>query len=311
MLDETTLSMKYARDTALANGQGPGGITSDCGAGGACGVENPRASETYDIEVDQKSPITNGYIVNVGFAFRPTHDIWIAAAYHTPPGGSVETELDGKSTVTRAPRDGGEVLRGASTVNISLPASVDAEVAVNLTRDLQLHVGGRWEDTSRLSAYDVRVYGSAYLGTDVPEWTERPRGLKDSFAMWGGVEQADKGQRLRYGARIGFETAGLDNNKTSPLTIAPLSGTLDLGAQLRLSGGIVLQLAYGLQYFPPVHVNDSAFDPRYQLDCINNNFDYSTLGCAAVRNGYAIPTAAGDYERLQHAVRVGLQIDFP
>jgi hypothetical protein len=29
-----------------------------------------------------------------------------------------------------------------------------------------------------------------------------------------------------------------------------------------------------------------------------------------VRGGYAIPTAAGDYDRLEHAVRIGLRLQF-
>lgn len=311
MLDKTYLSMSYARDTALANGQGAGGVNSDCGSGMACGLENQQASERYDLSVRQTSPITNGYIVNLGLVYKITHDLTVAVAYHTPPGGSVETELDGKAGVTLPARQGGEILHGGSTINISYPASVDAEVSARLNRDLELHIGGRWEDTSRFSAWDVRVYGSSFLGTDVPEWTERPRALNNSYAFWGGVEQKESDQRLRLGARIGFETASVPEDQTSPLTIAPFSGTLDLGAQLRIASTLSVQVTYGLQYFVPVHVNNSQFNPNSQLECIGDGFDYSSASCAAVRNGYAIPTAAGDYERIEHAVRIGMRYEFP
>ena len=58
-------------------------------------------------------------------------------------------------------------------------------------------------------------------------------------------------------------------------------------------------------------VTESAFDPRFQLACLASEFDYSTRGCQALRDGYAIPTAAGDYTRIQHAIRLGLRYELP
>jgi hypothetical protein len=84
---------------------------------------------------------------------------------------------------------------------------------------------------------------------------------------------------------------------------------LDVGGANQLAPGLYMQLSYGLQYFPPVHVTDSAFDPRDQLDCQASGFDYSTPACAAARNGYAIATAAGDYDRMQHALRLALRYE--
>jgi hypothetical protein len=318
-VDDTLLRLRFARDTALEAGHGPGGVTSDCG-GAPCGAENPAASETYDIKVHQQGSlfglggaISDGYIVNLGAMWRFSRDTWLAVAYHTPPGGAttIQNELDGTVTVTRSPRDGGQVLHGSAAVFISQPASVDTELRWRLPLDLDAHVGGRWTNLSRESGWNVQLFGSTFPTANVPPWIERPRGFKDVFALWGGVEQVDTGERWRLGARLGFETAGIDEAETTPLTIAPISATLDVGAQLRIAPQLVVQLGYGLQYFPTVDVGDSQFDPRDRVSCVDGGYDYATPACASTRAGYAIPTADGQYTRLEHAVRLGLRYDIP
>ena len=306
----TFLRLRYARDTALAGGLGPRGVGSDCD-GAPCGIENPAADERYDVDVRSPYLAGSNLKVNVGLVAQIYRDVWLGLSYHSPPAGAIQTELEGTMDVVRAPRDGGAALAGRSTVYVSLPASVDAEVRARLPRLLDLHVGGRWEDLSRMTAYDVRGYGSAFAGADVPEWTLRARGMHDAFALWAGVEQVDFGQPLRFGARAGVERAAVANADTSALTIAPTSVTADVGGQLRLAPGAVLQLSYGLQLFPAVAVGASGFDPRYQLDCEAQDFDYTTPACAAVRAGFALPTAAGEYGRLQHAFRLAFRYELP
>ena len=308
--DMTFLQLRFARDTALDNGTGPGGVNSDCG-GSPCGVENPDASERYEIHVRQHSPFSDGYIVNLGAMYQIAHDVWLAAAYHTPPGGatSVNNTLDGYSTIITAPRDGSTELHGGATVYISEPVTVDAELRARIASALDLHIGGRWEDLSRNLGYDVRPFGSTYATANIPEWIEQERGFQDVLAMWAGVEQVDRGETWRFGGRVGFETAALPDDRTSPITIAPNSATLDVGAQLRL-GNVILQASYGLQYFPSVSVTKSEFDPRDRVTCVDGGFDYSTPACEAVRLGYAIPTAAGDYSRIEHALRLGLRYEW-
>jgi hypothetical protein len=306
--ENTFLRLRYARDTALEAGNGPGGIGSDCG-GSPCGVENPEATEIYDVDVASPWFSTSNLKVNLGTAFSVYPDVWIGLAYHTPPGFNIQTTLDGTMDVTRAPRDGGDVVSGGASVYVSLPASVDGEVRARLPEELELHVGARWEDLSRLQAYDVRGYGSTFRNAGIPEWTLRPRGLRDAVSAWAGVEQIDKGKPLRLGARIGFETGSVSTERTSPMTIGPAKLSIDVGGQLRL-GAWVLQLSYGLGLSPSVTVEDSAFDPRDRLDCLDT-LDYTTRACEATRNGYAIPTAAGDYSRIDHAFRLGFRYALP
>ncbi|MBA3464404.1 MAG: hypothetical protein H0T46_30915 [Deltaproteobacteria bacterium] len=309
--ENTFLRLRWARDTALEAGRGPGGIDSDCG-GRACGVENPDAAEHYDVAVRTPTLATSNLKVNIGTVFRVGPDVWVGIAYHTPPGLDVQTTLGGTMDVTRSRRDGGVVVRGGSTVYISYPASVDAEVRARLPRELELHVGGRWEDLSRMQAYDVRGYGSVFSFNNIPEQTLRARGMHDAFALWAGIEQIDVDERkpIRLGARLGFETSSVDSDKLSPLTVAPAAATLDLGAQARL-GAWLVQLGYGIAFSPTIAVDNSAFDPRARIDCIDSGFDYTTAACRSTRNGYGIPTAAGDYRRIDHALRLGFRYEFP
>jgi hypothetical protein len=309
--DATYLHLHYARDTALENGHGPNGIDSDC-AGAPCGVQNPDAQEHYDVNVATSLLSTRNLVLNLGVMIELASDMWLGISYHAPPGLEVQTELTGKMDVLQAPRDGAGLLHGASSVFISQPASADAELRARLPAKLDLHIGARWEDLSRLQAYDVRGFGSTFFAANIPEWQFRVRGFHDPLSLWAGVEQVELDQNedwLRFGARIGVETSSLRDQETSPLTISPFSYTVDVGAQMRLKHILpkaIFQVAYGLQYFPTVTVANSSFDPRTRIDCIDSGYDYSTAACTAVRNGYGIPTADGSYARVEHALRLSL-----
>jgi hypothetical protein len=304
--DVTRLRLRYARDTALDPGRG------DC-AGTPCGFENPDASEVYDVRVRSGYFSTENLKLNIGLLMQLADDVWLGVAYHNTPGFGIQTQLEGSMRVVRAPRDGGETLDGSSTVLVSYPANVDAELSARILPELDLHVGGRWEDLSRMQAYDVRGYGTAFRGQNIPEWIERPRGFHDSFALWAGVEQVefDKSKRWRFGGRLGFETSALPPDRTAPGTMSPTSFSLDLGAQLRISPSLRLQMSYGGQLFPRVAVDGSEYDPRFALACADSGFDYASRACTALREGYALPTAAGDYTRIQHALRLGLIYELP
>ncbi len=309
--ENTFLHLRYARDTALEAGHGAGGVDSDCG-GAPCGVENPAATEIYDVNVRTPLLSASNLRVNVGTVVRVAPDVWIGLAYHTPPGFDIQTTLAGDMYITRAPRDGGVKLGGDANVYVSYPASADLEVRARLPQELDLHVGARWEDLSRMQAYDVRGFGSTFRANGIPEQMLRARGLHDAFAVWAGVEQVDLDTRkpFRFGARVGYETSSVSNARLSPTTVAPAALTLDLGAQARVRAWVI-QLSYGIAISPSTSVDRSAFDPRYRLDCIDSDYDYSTRACQATRNGYALPTAAGDYQRIDHALRLGFRYELP
>lgn len=315
-LQSNYLKLRYSRDTALEAGRDPDrGITSDCD-GAPCGFGNPVAEERYEVEASSDLVSASNVVATLGIVVRLAKETWIGIGYHAPPGLAIQNELSGTLTATRAPRDGREIINGVGTVYISQPASLDIELRSRLPRLLDLHVGGRWEDLARFQSYDVRGYGSTLPENGIPEWQPRPRGFHNSlpplrgvFALWAGVEQVERESPLVLGARLGLETSAVDDNKTSPLTIAPTSATLDVGLQYRLSTSLVLQLTYGLQYFPTVDVTESRFDPRARIACFDSGFDYTTPGCTSVRHGYAIATAAGEYQRIEQAMRLAVRVE--
>ena len=292
----TYLRLRYARDAAAAAAEDM--------------IQRPESDETYNVGVRSGYISTSNLKATLGLLVRIYKSIWLGVAYHTPPGFNIQTELDGKVEITRAPRDGGQRLVGDAVVDVSYPASVDAEVSAQLPQNLELHIGGRWEDLSRMQAYDVRTIGSTFVTNNIPEWQLRTRGMHDSFAVWGGVEQHDTGQQFRGGARIGFETSATAPSRISPLTAAPTSLTLDLGGQVRL-GPWVAQLTYGLQYYLPVTVDNSEFDPSYYGECLANGNDYESRACRSVRNGYAVANGEGDYSRMLHTMRLSFRYEFP
>lgn len=305
----TFLKLRYARDTALEAGRDPdAGVDSDCD-GAPCGIGNPLASEDYEVDVDSGLFSTEILVANVGAVVMLAQDVWLGVGYHSPPGFAIENDLSGTVDVGLSPREGGGAIRGASTVFISQPASVDVALRARIRETLDLHVGGRWEHLSRFSAYDVRGYGSTFRAADIPEWQRRPRGFDSTVAVWAGVEQVERAMPVIVGGRIGFETSALEDEKTSPLTIAPASITLDGGVQYRVGESLILQASYGLQYFPTVDVTRSTYDAEDRLACIDSGFDYTAPACATVRAGYALPSAAGSYSRIQHAMRLAVRIE--
>ncbi len=303
------LKLRWSRDTALDAGRDPDrGVDSDCG-GMPCGIGNPAASEDYEVIADYGLFSEAVLVANLGATVRIAKDTWIGLSWHTPPGLAIQNELTGTIEVERSPRDGGVALSGGATVYISQPASFDLGFRTRIREALDLHVGARWEHLSRFQAYDVRGYGSTLPPAGVPEWQPRPRGFHSTYAVWAGVEQVERTSPLIVGGRIGMETSALDDERTSPMTIAPTSLTLDAGAQWRIADSWLLLATFGLQYYPTVDVSESAFDPDDRLSCMDAGYDYTLPACASVRGGYAIASAAGSYSRIEHAVRLAVRIE--
>jgi long-subunit fatty acid transport protein len=303
-LTRTRVKLSFMRDTALEAGRDPAtGVDSDCG-GAPCGIENPLAAQRFELDVSPRNVVAADNLTYRISALGEVYpDWWIGATFRLP---SIGMSLEGGATVTAAPRDGGETQSGRAIVNFDLPATLDIELRARITPGYDLHVGGRWADQSKLADYDVRLLG---FDAGVPAWIERPRGYQDYVRTWAGVEQVDVGQKLLGGVRLGFATPQVPIERVSPTTIERWSLTADVGGQWRISRNLIVQLSYGLDFRPRVDVTDSQYDPTDRLACIDSGYDYSTEACENVRDGYAIPTAAGTYQRFEHAFRLGLRYD--
>jgi hypothetical protein len=307
------LAFDYARDTALD-------VDSACPAA-ECGFENPMAAEIYrlDVRAGVRDLATwseffddDRLVLAAGILYQVVPDWWIGLAYRSPQGLGRAQLLTGDVAITRAPRscaaDGMCTVQGEATVAMDLPHSVHGSLRGRIAPGLDLTVGLRLESLSRVQQFDVRTFGVGLTG--IPEWQPRPRGLDNVYSAVAGVEQVDSGQRFRAGGRLGVETAAVPAERISPTQVDGLAITADAGAQLRVLPSLVIQVTYGASWYPEVTADPGAYDPRFATQCAASGYDYETPACAAVRAGYAIPTAAGSYRRFSHAARLALRYDF-
>jgi hypothetical protein len=301
------LSFDFLRDTALEAGHDPAtGITSDCN-GSACGTENPDATEEYRVRVDTPWFATRGLAVSTGVILEAL-GWYLAASYEGPPNFFAATRASGSVTMTEAPRDGGNEHVGVAEVEYSLPQTVRFGARGSLTPALELIANVRWSNGARHRTYDLRMFGGD-LPDSVPSWYPRYRGFDDSVAFEAGVEQRDSGERWRFGARTSIETGSVDNAEVTALQVEGLHVGVAGGAAIRFSQRFVLQAGYQFAWYPTASAAPGVFDPQDRVACVDSAFDIDIDECVTVREGRGLPTAAGDYSRFGHALRVAVRIE--
>lgn len=302
-LGRSNIKYKFSRDTALD------GSLMPCD-NAPCGVGNPLAAQDYDLDVS--SSIVSNIAVSVGTIVKVTPGIYIGLGYHWAPGFNIASSLTGELRVKQPSNNGGQIITGSAELTTSYPAGIDAEVRSEINPRWEAHLGGRWLDLSRLSAFDIRPYGPELRKANVPEWIQRARGFDDSVALWGGVEEIDRGNPLRFGARIGFETSSVTPARTTITTIAGATLTAQGGGQWRFAPGWSVAAHYGFTYYLPRTISSdaTAYRPADALACSAAEYDYTLPACQATRDGYAAYAAEGTYTRLQHSLRIGLHYDY-
>jgi hypothetical protein len=299
----------FARDTALEAGVDPArGVGSDCG-GAPCGFEHPAAREEWVIDVEPRTILsTDNLVYTVGVMLEARKDLWIGIATERPWQLGALT-MAGAAQVTAAPRDGGAVRRGQADVSVRLPVVWRLGVRGRVLHGWDAIGEVRLRQLERTGVYDVHTLGGDLQAGAVPEWYPRRRGLIDALAAWGGLEQVDDGRVARVGAWLGADSGAADPttmSATSPWG-AELAGAF--GLQLRLRGQWVLQLGAQARYQVPTTSGPSAFDPRARLECAASGYDRDLPACEVVREGYGLPTAAGDYRRWSGLASVGLRVE--
>lgn len=307
------LKLDFERDTALeAGGGAERGIASDCG-GQLCGLENPQATETYRLSTSTGGVgdilARENLAISLGVAFR-IERWWTALSVFSPPGAIPARDyalvLNGDAVVRSAPRDGGERHHGLAEITYRMPYMVWAGTRGPILPGYDLVAGVRWENLSRHDLLDVRLYGGDLAAAGVPEWYPRYLGMRDVWLATVGLEGQEVG-RTRYGARLHVETGATTARSVSPIAIDGTTVGAAGGVELRLSQRLVLQVGYDLSWFPAVSSTDSDFDPIARVRCVDS--DYRFDECGAVRDGRAIPTAAGTYRRLRNTLSLGLRYD--
>jgi hypothetical protein len=308
------LDLDLQRDTALEAGGDPmRGIASDCG-GAPCGFENPEATEIYRLHTSTGGLgglfAKENIAVSLGVAFRVRAGWWLTLSVASPPGAIPARDyalvLSGTADVRSAPRDGGELHSGSAEITYRMPYLVWLGMRGPILPGYDLVTGVRWQNLSRHDLFDIRLYGGDLAGASVPEWYPRYRGLRDVWQGTVGLEGQEVG-RTRFGGRLRVETGATTDRTVSPLQIDGLDVGAAGGVELRVSQHVVLQLGYDLSWFPEVTSDQSAFDPIARLDCVDSGYDFDR--CGAARDGRAVPTAAGTYRRLRHAMSFSLRYD--
>ncbi len=315
-----TLRLEFARDTALE--AGTTGLETDCG-GAPCGVENDAAAQRYRVDVATGGSLRPWHLsfwgalfssenlsLNAGIVWQPNDDWVVALSYQGSVGlfGS-SRRLEGQVRVESAPIDGGLILNGNAEVGYNLPETLNLGARMHLPgrRQWELVTGLRMQTFFTHDNLDLRMFGSELVGRDVPEQYPLYRGFRTVFRLEAGVERTPAA-RVRLGARLFLERGAVRDNGVQPMAIAGANVGLSGGVEWRVAAPLVLGLGYAFTWFPSVTVDNSAFDPRDRVACVDSGYDLEQ--CQAVREGRARPSASGTYLRLQHAFIVSARWDF-
>jgi hypothetical protein len=299
-LRASSLELSFLRDSALD-------MPCDEDGQPGCAIETPEAAERYDLDVSTGELFTTrNLVLNGGLMWQVAPAWWLGVHYQSPPGFLSSISLGGNARIKPAPYQDEESAAFTARAELiyQLPLTVSVGMRGPAFADVDFFAAARWQNLSSQRLLDIRLLG----GASVPEWLTRYRGFEDTFTFTAGLEQRE-GERLRLGGRLQLETATTPEDGVSPLQVEGLHVMAALGAELRLFDRVVLYGSYGLTYYPTVTTGeDSLFDPREQIECVDSGYDLDE--CRASAEGRAVPTAAGTYERIRHGFRAAIRYDF-
>ena len=286
------IDVRFARDAVLA----------DCAAA-PCPVESAAGRQELRFLDDEQSP-TGSFTLG---ALLRTAGWWFGAAFTSKPFRPGEDSIPISTAVTLE-QEGFATRTGRARVRVELPFIFRLGARRILTED--------WDavaDASLLMGYDqmlvIQPVGAMLTSAGLPEVLSRWQGRQTTVTLSAGLEQSlDPERVLRFGARLFGETAAVP---ASGISAAQVDGTR-IGAALGLEIRPLTQFAFGVGYSLGWHlardVGESAFRPSDQIACNASGFDLDI--CAPVREGRAIPSAAGEYQRLTHSLHATVSVDF-
>jgi long-subunit fatty acid transport protein len=289
----TKLELRFLRDRVL-----------DGCAAAPCGVEDPANAERWKVETGWDAlpgqSLEPAFTFNFGILAK-WKGWWIAAAVDFLFFAAITKTADVSVTPP-----GEAALTGKARVTYDLPfvGRFGLRRPIFGAWDLLLH--GTWTRSSVQQVIDVRFFEK--LRDDVPEWLVRHRGFQDIVAVEVGVEQP-AATRLRLGVRGRFESSLLPPGKITAATIDGPKLELSGGLELRLSTRWALTGSYTFSFMLPQTNDPGEYSPRAAIDCTASGYDLTTEACTAVREGRAIPTAAGRYGRLGNSLSLGISFD--
>jgi long-subunit fatty acid transport protein len=288
----THLDQSFARDTAL----------DGCSAA-PCGVEDPARAERYDLS----APFFAFPTIYAGLGLLVRAGDWTfgLAANNVFTGTAVSRTGDARVT----PAGASAAVTGQTLIGFELPLTLDAGVRTRVLPDWDLVVNVRYAHLASQDHVDLRFYGDALTAANVPDWMVRYRGLRDLYWVEAGLEMPPI-QRLRLGARVRVSTGAVPAEAVAIDQLDAPSLELSAGVEWRVADRIALVGGYTLALLQPRDVSASAFSPGARIACNGASYNIDDPGCAAVRAGRAIPTAAGSYLRVGNALTLGVAYDW-
>lgn len=289
----TKLELRFLRDRAL-----------DGCAAAPCGVEDAGNAERWTVETGWDAlpgkSLEPAFTFNFG-ALLKWKGWWIAAAVDFLFLASIKKTADASVTPP-----GEAALTGKARVTYDLPFVGRFGLRRPIFGSWNLLLHATWTRSSVQQAIDVRFFEK--LRDDIPEWLVRHRGFQDVVAVEVGFEQPEA-TRFRLGGRARFESSLVPPGKVTAATIDGPKLELSAGAELRLSTRWALVGSYTFSFMLPQTNDPGEYSPRAAIDCTASGYDLTTPACTAVREGRAIPTAAGKYGRLGNSLSLGLSFD--
>jgi hypothetical protein len=285
------IDLRFRRDQVLAGCSAP-----------PCPVESAAGAQDLRF-VDDSQAFTGAF--TLGGLMRLS-GWWIGAAFTSAPFRFGETSVPFETEVTLT--QAGVVHTGRARVAVGFPyvfrlgARRPLVTGLDLVLDARLTMGAS-------STVDIQPVGAALEAAGLPEFFARWQGRRPSFTASAGVEQTLDPERLfRAGVRLEGETGGVATEDINASQVDGPQLGFSAGLELRPIAQLAIGLGYSLGWYLPQDVGSSVISPSAQIDCNASGFDLDT--CAAVREGRAIPSAAGSYRRMSHFLSATVSVDF-
>lgn len=265
-----------------------------------CLIEDPALAQDIDVDSGYKWRPT-ALSFNGGVLLTPVPGFQLGVTFVSFPTTLGQTKLSHVGDVTT--RDASGAIEGSSQSTFRLPMMVLVGLRLAIRERTDLVAGFRWIDMSTHDRIEVRLWGTEVSAGGVPEWITRYRGLEDVVSLDAGVEHT-LAARVRLGGSLRFETSGVQPSRVAAHQVDANKLELAAGTELAISPSLALTIGYGFTYLLPVDTGASAYTPSSLGACAAANHDLDV--CTPVREGRAVPTAAGRYERMTHQLTVGL-----
>jgi long-subunit fatty acid transport protein len=287
------MELEFLRDRALDRCSAP-----------PCDVENPANAERWHVETGWDALPGQSFEPSFGFNFGGLlrwKGWWIGAAVNF-----LFLQPIRKTSDVAVTPPGGTTISGKARVSYELPFVGRLGVRRPVLGAWDLLINATWTRSSVQQVVDVRFFDQ--LAEGIPEWLVRHRGFSDVWGFEVGLEQPPA-RLVRLGGRARFETSLVPSGKVSAATVDGPKLELAGGAELRLSTRWAFVGSYTFSFMLPQDNDPGAYSPRAAIDCAASGYDLTTDACLAVREGRAIPTAAGSYGRIGNSLTIGFSYD--